>query len=152
MTRITTHPGEILREEFMVPYVMGAHALATGAWRAGQPDNRITGYHRASLAPHRNAGYGVAPVPVFWHQTTTLAEFAACLQLIICRLTGRRRHRGDGPPEGGSIAGANHSRDSLVMTRVSPRRQWRVHRRALNTTAKRQVTPHNTHGSSHEHR
>jgi plasmid maintenance system antidote protein VapI len=32
MTRITTHPGEILREEFMVPYGMSARALA---WALG---------------------------------------------------------------------------------------------------------------------
>jgi addiction module HigA family antidote len=39
MTRITTHPGEILREEFMVPLGLSANALAR-ALKA--PPNRIT--------------------------------------------------------------------------------------------------------------
>jgi addiction module HigA family antidote len=39
MTRITTHPGEILREEFMVPYGMSASALARAL---DVPVNRIT--------------------------------------------------------------------------------------------------------------
>jgi antitoxin HigA-1 len=39
MTRITTHPGEILREEFMVPYDMSASALARAL---DVPVNRIT--------------------------------------------------------------------------------------------------------------
>jgi plasmid maintenance system antidote protein VapI len=39
MTRITTHPGEILREEFMVPYGMSASALARAL---DAPVNRIT--------------------------------------------------------------------------------------------------------------
>jgi len=39
MTRITTHPGEVLREEFMVPYGLSASALARAL---GVPVNRIT--------------------------------------------------------------------------------------------------------------
>lgn len=39
MTRITTHPGEILREEFMVPYGLSASALARAL---DVPTNRIT--------------------------------------------------------------------------------------------------------------
>jgi addiction module HigA family antidote len=39
MTRITTHPGDILREEFMVPYGMSASALARAL---DVPVNRIT--------------------------------------------------------------------------------------------------------------
>ena len=39
MTRITTHPGEILREEFMMPLGLSANALARAL---GVPPNRIT--------------------------------------------------------------------------------------------------------------
>ena len=39
MARITTHPGEILREEFMIPLGLSANALARAL---GVPPNRIT--------------------------------------------------------------------------------------------------------------
>ena len=39
MTRITTHPGEILREAFMSPLGLSANALARAL---GVPANRIT--------------------------------------------------------------------------------------------------------------
>ena len=39
MTRITTHPGEILREEFMIPLGLSANALARVL---NVPPNRIT--------------------------------------------------------------------------------------------------------------
>ena len=39
MTRITTHPGEILREEFMIPIGLSANALARAL---NVPPNRIT--------------------------------------------------------------------------------------------------------------
>ena len=39
MTRITTHPGEILREEFMIPLGLSANALARAL---KVPPNRIT--------------------------------------------------------------------------------------------------------------
>lgn len=39
MTRITTHPGEVLREEFMAPCGIGASALARAL---DVPANRIT--------------------------------------------------------------------------------------------------------------
>lgn len=39
MDRITTHPGEILREEFMVPLGLSANALARAL---DVPPNRIT--------------------------------------------------------------------------------------------------------------
>ena len=39
MTRITTHPGEILREDFMIPLGLSANALARAL---GVPPNRVT--------------------------------------------------------------------------------------------------------------
>ena len=39
MTRITTHPGEILREEFMIPLGLSANALARAL---NVPPNRVT--------------------------------------------------------------------------------------------------------------
>ncbi len=39
MTRITTHPGEILREEFMIPLGLSANALARAL---DVPPNRVT--------------------------------------------------------------------------------------------------------------
>jgi antitoxin HigA-1 len=39
MARVTTHPGEMLYHEFMVPYAMTGRALAK---RIGVPANRIT--------------------------------------------------------------------------------------------------------------
>lgn len=43
MPRIRTHPGEILREEYLVPLGMSARALAKAL---GVPANRITDYGR----------------------------------------------------------------------------------------------------------
>jgi addiction module HigA family antidote len=39
MSRVRTHPGEVLREEFLVPLEMSARALATAL---GVPPNRVT--------------------------------------------------------------------------------------------------------------
>jgi antitoxin HigA-1 len=39
MNRVTTHPGEVLREEFMMPYELSASALARAL---DVPTNRIT--------------------------------------------------------------------------------------------------------------
>ena len=39
MARLRTHPGEVLREEYLVPLGMSARALAKGL---GVPANRIT--------------------------------------------------------------------------------------------------------------
>jgi addiction module HigA family antidote len=39
MTRVRTHPGEVLREEYLVPLGMSARALAKAL---GVPANRIT--------------------------------------------------------------------------------------------------------------
>ena len=39
MNRIVTHPGEILREEYLVPYRMSANALAR---ELAVPTNRVT--------------------------------------------------------------------------------------------------------------
>lgn len=38
-TRITTHPGEVLREEFLIPFGMSARALAAAIH---VPPNRVT--------------------------------------------------------------------------------------------------------------
>jgi addiction module HigA family antidote len=43
MPRIRTHPGEILREEFLEPLGLSARALASAI---GVPPNRITGIMR----------------------------------------------------------------------------------------------------------
>ncbi|MFN6943251.1 MAG: HigA family addiction module antitoxin, partial [Parvibaculum sp.] len=40
MARITTHPGEMLNEEFLLPMQLSARALAR---QMGVPANRITG-------------------------------------------------------------------------------------------------------------
>ena len=45
MTRIATHPGKVLREEFMVPLGLSANALARALY---VPPNRIT----AIIAEH----------------------------------------------------------------------------------------------------
>lgn len=39
MPRITTHPGEVLAEEFMEPFALSARALAAAL---GVPPNRVT--------------------------------------------------------------------------------------------------------------
>lgn len=48
MTRITTHPGEVLREEFMAPYGISASALARALDMSA---NRITEIV-AKIEPH----------------------------------------------------------------------------------------------------
>jgi plasmid maintenance system antidote protein VapI len=42
MTRINTHPGEVLREEFMIPYSMSASPLSRAL---DVPVNRVTAQH-----------------------------------------------------------------------------------------------------------
>ncbi len=47
MTRITTHPGEVLREEFVAPMGLSANALSRAL---DVPPNRITGIMAAERA------------------------------------------------------------------------------------------------------
>lgn len=56
MARITTHPGEVLREEFMVPLGLSANALSR-IGRAAKPDHRdhlsaAIADHGAAIADH----------------------------------------------------------------------------------------------------
>jgi antitoxin HigA-1 len=43
--RVTTHPGEVLREEFMLPLGLSANALSRELHVHSQPDHR---HHRRS--------------------------------------------------------------------------------------------------------
>ena len=67
MTRITTHPGEVLNEEFLVPLALSARRLAG---EIGVPANRITDIVRgrrdisADTAIRLGRRFGTAPQ--FW--------------------------------------------------------------------------------------
>ena len=67
MKRIRTHPGEVLREEFMVP--LGLSARALGA-QVGVPPNRITEIVRArrdvSADTAIRLGRRFGTTPQFW--------------------------------------------------------------------------------------
>lgn len=67
MTRIHTHPGEIIKEEFLVPSGMSARRLAAAL---GIPGNRLTEIIRGRRGvtadtAHRLAAY-FGTTPEFW--------------------------------------------------------------------------------------
>lgn len=67
MTRIVTHPGEVLREEYLVPYGMSATALAL---ELHVPPNRITailnGTRSVSAETAMRLGRYFDTTPGFW--------------------------------------------------------------------------------------
>ncbi len=67
MTRIVTHPGEVLREEYLVPYGMSATALAL---ELHVPPNRITailnGTRSVSVETAMRLGRYFDTTPGFW--------------------------------------------------------------------------------------
>jgi len=76
MPRIRTHPGEVLREEFMAPLKISANALARDLH---VPPNRISSIiaehdPRSGVRGHRNQAGAL-----FRHQRGILAQSAACL-------------------------------------------------------------------------
>jgi addiction module HigA family antidote len=67
MARIRTHPGEVLREEFLVPLAMSAHQLADAL---GVPANRISDIVRERRAVTADTALRLAKhfgsTPQFW--------------------------------------------------------------------------------------
>jgi len=67
MTRIATHPGEILREEFLVPYQMSANALAR---ELDVPTNRVTAILNGTRGVTADTALRLAryfdTTPLFW--------------------------------------------------------------------------------------
>ena len=67
MARIRTHPGEVLREEFLVPHGMSAHHLADAL---GVPANRISDIVRERRAVTADTALRLAKhfgsTPQFW--------------------------------------------------------------------------------------
>jgi addiction module HigA family antidote len=67
MARIRTHPGEVLREEYLVPLAMSAHQLADAL---GVPANRISDIVRERRAVTADTALRLAKhfgsTPQFW--------------------------------------------------------------------------------------
>lgn len=67
MPRITTHPGEVLREEFMIPHGLSANALALDLH---VPANRISALANGTRAVTADTalrlGRYFGTTPVFW--------------------------------------------------------------------------------------
>jgi antitoxin HigA-1 len=78
MTRINTHPGEVLREEFLLPLGMSARALAR---EIDVPANRITGITNeardvsADMAARLGKFFGTSAE--FWLNLQTAYDLAA---------------------------------------------------------------------------
>src|SRR5690348_13448946 len=70
MTRIRTHPGEVLREDFMLPLGLSANARA----RSECPTESDYADHRHTKATSRYPGYGTQAGALFRHNARTLAE------------------------------------------------------------------------------
>jgi antitoxin HigA-1 len=77
MNRVTTHPGEILREEFLRPLGLSVHALAT-ALRV--PPNRIgfivKGERAVTADTALRLGRYFGTSAVFWLNLQTLYDFS----------------------------------------------------------------------------
>src|SRR5262245_34788575 len=76
MTRIRTHPGEVLREEYLIPLGLSARALAK---LLSVPANRITAIIRGGTRRQRRHCHSAGP-PLS-HRPSVLAQ-----------LVGRARH------------------------------------------------------------
>lgn len=67
MSRITTHPGEVLREEFMVPLGLSARALSAAI---GVPANRVSEIARGRRDVSADTALRLArhfgTTPLFW--------------------------------------------------------------------------------------
>ena len=64
MARLRTHPGEVLREEYLVPLGLSARALAKVL---GVPANRLTEIMRGTRdvpARHRDPGWDATSAPI----------------------------------------------------------------------------------------
>ena len=72
MNRITTHPGEVLREEFMIPLGLSANRLAA---MLGVPQNRISEIARERRAMTADTALRLAKcfgtTPEFWMNLQT---------------------------------------------------------------------------------
>ena len=77
MARIRTHPGEVLREEFMKPLGLSANAVALAlrvpATRIGEI---LRDPREGGGKPRGDGRYRDPPRTVFRHDTGILAEFA----------------------------------------------------------------------------
>lgn len=81
MPRVRTHPGEVLREEFVIPLGMSARALATAL---GVPPNRVTEVMRgerdvtADTAMRLGRYFGTDPR--FWLNLQTAHDLSKAAQ------------------------------------------------------------------------
>ncbi|SKA81801.1 HigA family addiction module antitoxin [Desulfobaculum bizertense] len=77
MTRITTHPGEILKEEFMVPYELSASKLSG---YLGVPLSRITEIVREKRGVSADTAIRLAKffgtTPEFWTNLQARHDFS----------------------------------------------------------------------------
>ena len=76
MLRITTHPGKVLREDFMVPLGLSANALSRAL---DVPPNRYHVHHCRGESARCHTGHCVASGALFRHHAGALAEPPASL-------------------------------------------------------------------------
>jgi len=78
------HPGEILKEEFMVPYALSANRLAKALWI---PANRITeiinGGRRISGDTAILLGHAFGTTPEFWLNLQTRHDLALARRKVL---------------------------------------------------------------------
>jgi addiction module HigA family antidote len=94
MARIRTHPGEVLREEFMVPLGMSAHQLAEAL---GVPANRISEIVRERRSVTAETALRLAKyfgsTPQFWLNLQTAHDLSKAEAEIDLSGVPRRRAR-----------------------------------------------------------
>ncbi len=66
------HPGEVLRQDYLIPLGMTANALAKAL---NVPTPRIQRYRAREACCHR--GYGYEAGAIFWRRRALLASFAS---------------------------------------------------------------------------
>src|SRR5262245_64212735 len=100
MARLRTHPGEVLREEYLIPLAMSARALAKAI---GVPANRVTEIMRAerdvSADTAIRLGRYFRTDPRFWLNLQAAHDLSKAQAKTISRRSGRGRRR-DGQTRG----------------------------------------------------
>lgn len=98
MIRITTHPGEVLREEFMIPHGRSAGALARAL---DVPVNRVTEII-ATVKPRAiTPDTALRLSRYFWHYAAVLAEPPAVPRSVAGDGSSWHAHQRGGAAEGG---------------------------------------------------
>ncbi len=69
------HPGEILREEYLIPLELSVNALAQALRVPATRLHEITNQHHQPT-PLYNCRHSITPSPLFWRRCAVLVKFA----------------------------------------------------------------------------